>query len=757
MYNGTRRPHSPMLASLIFAALLAGGCASSERMARLSGGVVNEYSAPQSHRLRSEKFQAKTGVFSSAARTRPTTAELGDLDARLVNIWPFFFSSNAYTAILWPFIDVDDYGLAVRPFYNQEGDEYSVLFPLSAWNAADGSGWVLNTAWGKMWWLFLPLAYHNADPVDGCFWYTPLVIRDWDFNPGSGAFANRRTGAFTEVMLAFYGDKTWRDDSGWEWLFAAADRENSYPDELKREIAYRFAQSGRPIPADAAELAKLRKEVFDRLPEKRETFGGVFPFCFRSTDGENTDLNLLGVLYHYSGHPDRSRHWLLSGLLGYYTIENIASNPADYGHGEKSLLLAGLLSRFARTTVYEDTPEVKAFRELSRFRWQTPFGRYRSEIQTTLQTIDPALKLPPTVTDGNTLGLYLDELAKSRKFPTREEYSGGVLPLFVYDFETPERKWWAAPTLLTGYNRDAQNSLFWSVPLLSYFSESPARDIATVAGPLGYYSKTRRVSKIDKPIHSSPTRWVKESEVAEFQDDYAACGLYYHGRDRFYVVKPGVDSEVLEQVRRSMWDLFHERASLQSRQRQLRKREARANNWQTATRLEQLKRAVELEEIRLDWEKYRSDEKRCQTEFAALRSRCAKLGFALNEQALAERSGLEAELERLFAFGAEAREWEDFGNGLLFRKERYYNGDTHWKVLGGLLAGGRREGGVEETQILHLLYRYRRDGKRSEELIFPFIAIREDGPDRQVSFLWRVYERTEKAGKVSGYFCFFPF
>ena len=40
------------------------GCASSERMARLSGGVVQEYSAPQDHRLRSMKYQAKTRKYA---------------------------------------------------------------------------------------------------------------------------------------------------------------------------------------------------------------------------------------------------------------------------------------------------------------------------------------------------------------------------------------------------------------------------------------------------------------------------------------------------------------------------------------------------------------------------------------------------------------------------------------------------------------------------------------------------------------------
>ena len=45
---------------------VAAGCASSERMVRMSGGVLDSYSAPQKHRLRSEKSRK----LSQHARAR---------------------------------------------------------------------------------------------------------------------------------------------------------------------------------------------------------------------------------------------------------------------------------------------------------------------------------------------------------------------------------------------------------------------------------------------------------------------------------------------------------------------------------------------------------------------------------------------------------------------------------------------------------------------------------------------------------------
>ena len=109
---------------------LLSSCASSERMSRLSGGVISEYSAPQKHRLRKKSFQQKTKTFSSDKK--------GDQHSfaqkSLINIWPFFFRSDDYFSILWPFIDYDKYGFAVRPILNKEGEDISILFPLSNWN-----------------------------------------------------------------------------------------------------------------------------------------------------------------------------------------------------------------------------------------------------------------------------------------------------------------------------------------------------------------------------------------------------------------------------------------------------------------------------------------------------------------------------------------------------------------------------------------------------------------------------------------------
>lgn len=70
-----------------------------------------------------------------------------DLNKKLLNAWPFFYQDDRFVSILWPMIDFDDQGFAVRPFYNKEENDHSVLFPLSSWNTASRYGYALNTVW----------------------------------------------------------------------------------------------------------------------------------------------------------------------------------------------------------------------------------------------------------------------------------------------------------------------------------------------------------------------------------------------------------------------------------------------------------------------------------------------------------------------------------------------------------------------------------------------------------------------------------
>ena len=86
--------------------------------------------------------------------------EESDAEKR-VNIFPLCYREDDKSSIMWPIYDNDDQGIAVRPFFNKEKSDVSILFPLSAWNTDDGSGWALNTVWGRNSLGVLPLFYYN--------------------------------------------------------------------------------------------------------------------------------------------------------------------------------------------------------------------------------------------------------------------------------------------------------------------------------------------------------------------------------------------------------------------------------------------------------------------------------------------------------------------------------------------------------------------------------------------------------------------
>ncbi len=181
----------------ILTAVLAGqilsSCASSERMTRMSG-ILGSYEKPRKERI--SHYSAHT-----------PEEKLSPLDDSLINLWPFFYRNNLYTSVLWPMIDSDPYGFAVRPFYNQEGNEYSILFPFCAWNPVNGDGWLANTYWNRNGFGAVPIFHSPQDPKKLAY-YT-LFWRS-DGNWGVFPFARFGNGINT-VTLAWWCRDTEKD------------------------------------------------------------------------------------------------------------------------------------------------------------------------------------------------------------------------------------------------------------------------------------------------------------------------------------------------------------------------------------------------------------------------------------------------------------------------------------------------------------------------------------------------------------------
>ena len=734
--------------SFLLLSLIVAGCASSDRMFRMSGGVLDEYSAPKSSRIRSEKYQKMSREFASSSRSNKT--EVAGLNDTLINIWPFFFRSNDYWSILWPMIDKDPYGFAFRPFYNHEGDDYSILFPLTAWNRTAGHGWVTLFGWNKTGFGIVPLTWQWKERYSGGFYYTPLLIYSYDQTPLTFSTNPRwfRTDSDLFAMLFYRTHKTRVEPGDKRWLFSL--RHDS--DRDKREWNYRF-NGQKPFPATGRELDKYCKEVFDQLPREVRKSYGIFPLWHRevSTNGDYQNRILLLAGNKKSG---KNTGFDIAGSLIFAREKRFYNNWSLAKSFQKTSSLI-LLSRFFEEEKYQSSARYQSYGKLRNLCWQGEFNQQKPAIVDELKKFDPVLTLPDSVTDHNTYSIFLDELWQKYEFPTEKSYTGGVLPFYLYRF-TPTESNWGVPALLTWKLRDKKSSFFGSIPLLTFVSRSPQQHITTVMTPLVYWEKELFRNRSEHPVFPQNEQRVSEWSCVQLRDLYMAGGLFYRGRFAFNAANDGVDAGTVESLRKFLTSLPIVRRTLDQRQRSIREAASLNDRWQTVGKIEQLKKLIRYEELKIRRQELVKDELKYIGNVKKALQLAEKLNFPLNKEVFADREKAADARSELVEKYTGLRFYEDIGNGLFFRKEKNYNGDYNWHFC-HILAGGEKRGERESTHILHLLYRYRKEGQRSETICFPFISAVRDGENSRVSFLWRLFSLSKENGRTGGYIFFIPF
>lgn len=725
--------------------LCLGGCASSERMKRLSGNVFDEYSTPKIQRLRSEKYHH---ALKFAADTKMGKIDL-NFNKNLINLWPFFFRSNNYISLLWPMIDFDRYGMAIRPFFNQEGDDYSILFPLSSWNVNSGFGWAGPIVWSHNSFNIVPIMSHIRNGNGSTLYYTPFYIHTWEKNKPVWSYPLREK-MFLEFCLGYYSQVKAIDTEKWRWLFCS----NNDIKKLDSSMRYNLNKANIPIPESSDKLARLKEDIFSKLPEKTSRVWGFFPLFHYSDNDNYNSLNIFGPLLTLRKSKLGKIAVFISKYLASYTDKVYDVPPWGLQEsGEHSLILPFM--GFFRCRFLCETPEVETLRNIYLKSSSQYFYRDRKSIEKSLQKFYPNLKFPDSVVDKTTLCLYLDDLCEGKEFPKFDRYVGGILPLFVYKFE-PGVSNWLSLALITLSENEKENSFFFSLPLLTYKKYTPKTKIFTIAGPVIWYSKYRKEERINRPIHHRNVFNPGLYSMVEFQDDYAACALFYHGKRSFYVAKNGVNSGDVETIRKKLRSLPWRYEDLNNRVKNLQKRISQKQKWEPKNRLDELRKLLNLEEMRLEQVKLKKDQAKLKSEINMLLDLGKKLDFPVPETALYSKKEANALADKLFERFAELRAVEDYGNSLFYRKELYCNGDYNYRLLFGL-AAGEKKGEKEDERILGFLYRYRKDKDKSEKIIFPFITSQTQGKDYQYSFLWRLYEKHSFNGKVGGHILFIPY
>ena len=205
-----------------------------------------------------------------------------------------------------------------------------------------------------------------------------------------------------------------------------------------------------------------------------------------------------------------------------------------------------------------------------------------------------------------------------------------------------------------------------------------------------------------------------------------------------------------------MRELYKTQESIDRETAAIAKERSLADRWQPANEIERLKRLIRYEELKERQLKLDKKTAEYRKEVDKAVGRAAKLGFSVDRAAFEKKADSEKALTEFMEKFTELRFYEDIGSGLFFNKKQYYNGDYNWHLF-HILAGGERTEERESQHILHLLYRYRKEGKRSETIIFPFISSVQDGDDSRVSFLWRLFSLSKRNGKTGGYILFIPF
>ncbi len=551
-----------MFLTLAAVTFLTAGCTTTfNRMERISGGILDGYFAMPDQKTRTERMNPGTGGRSGG---------LSGWNKTSVNLWPLYFQSGKLISILWPMIDIDSQGFAVRPLFEKDGEQYSVLSPLIDWNSREGH--ILTYVWKKgEYFSFLPLFWHSRNKNNGSFWYTPFLIHSWNdapfrYIPTSDSFnktlprARRQMdnfaesrNTFTEILLAYHSKKRIQDTREWDWLLDYGDLQR-----LQNEIAYRYPDGKIKVPKDKKEMNKLQDQIrASCCPFVMDTFSGFFPLIHWSNNGmDGHSFRLLYFFPDVRWNTDRKTFsWSLLGhLLGKYSSCELPQWTCHHSGGYAKFGSIALMSRFSSGTYYDESKEkdLQIFREIRRFH---NLKKARPAIEKLLKELDPSLILPKTVVDNRTLELFLNDLAKGKQYATYREYCGMILPLFYYRLAKDSTRWMIFP-LLTRYSRDSGRTNFWSLPLMTFANKTPQTNYFGILPPFIFRSQTEnKTNRIDCPIFSQDTKWVNEHQNIAFRSDYAACGLYYYGKDFFYVAKKEYDSSDVEYVRSKLRSL----------------------------------------------------------------------------------------------------------------------------------------------------------------------------------------------------------
>ena len=257
-------------------------------------------------------------------------------------------------------------------------------------------------------------------------------------------------------------------------------------------LAYQLEKLGCQdrFPETEAEVKALKNSLRDFTVRQEENYFGVAPLFHYETSPAEETFRFLLFLPHYRHRKGREKELSILGPFLFRLRETQYTDPhekisaLERGHAtaESFFFSLPLLGGIRAKTYYTPSPEREILRKLIAHSRAKEPEIEREKVDAELRKLSPALALPGSVTDGESLRAFLADASTTCHLPVRTEWNGGFLPLF---FKTGKDSW-VIPPLLSGWEHTEKESSFLSLPLLTFVKESREERVRNILFPVGW-------------------------------------------------------------------------------------------------------------------------------------------------------------------------------------------------------------------------------------------------------------------------------
>ena len=708
------------------------------------------------------------------------------LGGEYVNLWPAFYSNGDFTSFFWPLGDYDKNGLAVRPFYNQHKDEYSVLFPFAAWNPVKKNGWVTTAYW--------------FEDSYGCF---PFFHKSKKLNYYFPFYYDAEKFAYYGVLPFYFHDKDlniiapawWDDDSCGVFPFYWQNGLTSgtffpFYDYNKTEKDFEldlFLQlGGRLQYNDKLSHGRLLNFYYknNQAKDDNSLSAGVFPLAMYYED-KNKE-RFFSPLYFYKKNADQQYH--ISPLFYSNVKKDEAENFSLLHYYKKTPEKRSLVTMFGGGTLdNNDKLRMLSILGPAYVSWDYPNDKFTSVMWPFYFK-----SVQKDYTKTGLLPFYYNYDSEKEKFSSYTLYmkssdeqtvSTALLPFYYYcknkdddgkrlmallglygysenEYEKEHSILWPLNNLKFRKDKDRGTCSFSSLRMWPFFSYNDyclpliyySNNKFWLLGPLGiYYSQIDDSRNINFLLFGEYKKSFTEQKFADSEFKYSYSKNYKEADFKQQDIVRHVESSSLVMpllftynecdnliLSDSTDQLFCQRAlSWLDRLDYLLKYEQGLNKSKKPD-----KKALAKYKKDFDFAKYRlkKNMKRVSYQnFTFKNRRDIDKIYGFIENNFTEKAGS-----------------VDFSS-LPFS---YFNDHqkTEWDVF-WLLARGKVEKDIDTDflAVLEYFYRYERSGRKERITLFPFISYEVSDTVNKFSLMWHLFNIERKDNSYSGHFFFIPF